>query len=261
MKINYLYNILSLFKGGFIMKHKNFLIFGIAASAFAIFSFAGCETGSADLASDAVLSQRVSVSLTASGDLTGTTWLADLSSAGVSRIDFTSANTATGVLGKNETAFTYTYDSSLDNYTLTETSTLYTWKFIVNTGNTNLTFPNGFPPYDTGTSVTLERIVIQTSVDSLYNLFQTYWLGYGPRGESTLFVSSYAPGTGIGIIDGTFGPDPTNQFDFTYDYLTGDGEMDGAGEFSTSTANATMTFPDFWGHDEEVVFNLFVYAQ
>jgi hypothetical protein len=251
------------------MSKKKVLFSAIAALlAFAIFSFSGCDTalgeGNLDAASGNADSRAIGT-LAGKGikaDLTGNVYICNIGIGGkygMSRIDFISSTEATGVLGNTDHNFIYVVTGTGIGI-LQEPSTGNGWKIGV--GSNYLDFIDGFDPY-TGDPVRFDRITIQTSAN-LADLTGTLWLGRGPRGESLLDQVVYSTSTGNGTLQGTFGSDEPNPFTFTYKYDastgTGTGYMSsGAGDFNASDAAATLTFPNFWGHGVQVVFNKFTY--
>jgi len=248
------------------MVKKSFLINVLAILSFAITNFVSCELDAGSesgqtAARDAnLLNRYASFTNEQPNVLNDTVWFAQLTNTGVARLDFTGASTATGVFANDDHTFTYTLSGT--SGVLTESAISTSWNFVVNPNNNKIGFPNGFAPYGTNTD-SFYRIEIQSYISDVTDIGNTLWIGRGPRGESLLDVTSYSTSSKDGVISGTFGSDPTNSFDFTYTGYTstGSGTMDGAGDFDVLASNATMTFPDFWGHDEEVVFQLYVYAQ
>jgi hypothetical protein len=250
------------------MSKKKILFSAVAALlAFAIFSFSGCNAPLGEGTLDAAASgDAASRSLSkAQADLTGQTYfLRQLNPGvyGVSRIDFTSPTDATGQFGNTAHTFTYNLVSpALNQYSLSETGTPYTWSFNLN-GN-NLTFTGPFKPYSPQAE-TFVRIFFVTGQD-LSNLSNTNWLGLGPRGESLLDQITSTSATTYNLT-GSFGPDAPGPFEITnYTYGggttgTGKGTMNkGAGDFASDGATATLTFPNFWGHGVQVVFEEFTY--
>ena len=245
------------------MKKQNFLFSAIAALALVIFSFSGCDSVLSEGKPDAALGE-VSRSVTVQADLTGQTYfLRQLNPGvyGVSRIDFTSPTTATGQFGNTSHNFKYNLVSpSVNQYSLTETGTAYSWTFNLN-GN-NLTFTGPFKPYS-DQAETFVRITFLTQQD-LESLAGTNWLGLGPRGASLLDEIVATSKTTYDLI-GAFGPDTPGDFeitDYTYSGGTGgkgSGTMSrGAGHFDSYGSSATLYFDDFWGH-AKVTFYLFTY--
>jgi len=243
---------------------KHLFAVGMAALGLAFVTlFTGCQMeGGVD-----PVESRALGSVSAISDLTGTTWLARLNNAGISRLDFTSTTAATGVFGNsgNPTplAFTYIFDVPSQTGTLTQTGTGYNWKFVASADNT-LTFADGLYPYsDQGASVDFSKIAIQSGI-SLADLTGTNWLGVGPRGESYMYNFTYDSVNNVWNLTGAFGPDAPNPFTMTYTYnsttKTGSGTMSsGAGAFTTSDASDTMVFANFWGHGVTVTFNLIAF--
>jgi hypothetical protein len=251
------------------MSKKRILFSAVAALlALAAFSFIGCNAPLGEGTLDATSGDPVSRSIgTLPGhgikaDLTGRVYICDIGIGGkygMSRIDFISSTEATGVLGNSDHNFIYVVTAGGIGI-LQEPSAGYAWSISV--GSDYLDFTNGFDPY-TGNAVRFDQITIQTSAN-LEDLTGTLWLGRGPRGESLLDQVVYSTSTGNGTLQGTFGPDTPNPFTFTYKYDastgTGAGNMSsGAGDFASSDATATLTFPNFWGHGVQVVFNKFTY--
>jgi hypothetical protein len=247
------------------MNKTKFYLSVIAAFTLAIFSFSGCDTAVTGASSEPAPGLSVSKSVGNAGpDLTGNTYICDIGVGGkygMSRIDFISSTDATGVLGDTDHTFKYVI-TAVGVGILSEPSTGYGWNISV--GSNFIHFTGGFDPY-TGDPVIFDQITIQPNAD-LSDLDGTNWLGRGPRGESTLTNVTSTSGTTDYSLTGTFGPDQPNPFTITgYTYSggivgTGKGTMNGgAGAFTSAGSTATLTFPDFWGHDVQVVFNKFVY--
>jgi hypothetical protein len=242
------------------MKRKRILFSVLAVLTLAVFTLGGCNTGFTDADTQADQTRTLNATIAVQdGDLSDTTWLITrLGDIGVSKIDFDSATTAVGFFVDTTHDFTYSYDSENDTYSLVETGIANPpgpWEFTVD-GN-SLTFIHGFGPYDTGNPV-FEKITYLASA-TLSSLADTNWLAIGPRGLSLL--DNITQVANAGVLDGSFGADPTESFGFTYTYddftETGEGTLfRGAGDFITSDEDATMYFPDFWGH-YPVTFYLF----
>jgi hypothetical protein len=244
------------------MKNKRILFSAFAVLALAALIFGGCNTGltDADTQAGSAWARNASFSVQ-DPNPSGTTWLLNsLGTLGVSKIVFDTTSTATGNFGATTHGFTFTYDTGTNEGVLIETTTLYRWEFVIR-GNL-LIFTGGFAPYDTNPTTTFAKILFPAPYTLEY-LTGTNWLGIGPRGLSLMDTVVENP-DGTGSLIGRFGPDQPNPFNFTYSYEpkdeTGTGNLDGAGDFTTSDAYATMLFPDFWGHGVQVTFNLFTYA-
>jgi hypothetical protein len=243
------------------MKRKGILFSALSILALAALIFGGCSTGftDADVQADSARTLSASSSVP-NADISNTTWLIKrLGDIGVSTLSFDSATTAVGFFVDTTHDFTYSYDSVNDTYWLVETGIQNPpgpWKFEID-GN-SLEFIAGFDPYDAGNPVFTKIVYPAPTPVSLETLADTNWLGIGPRGLSLL--DDITQFYNLGTLDGSFGADPTESFAFSYyPYESGGGEgtMDGAGDFTTSSANGTMYFPDFWGHIEPVTFYLF----
>jgi hypothetical protein len=184
--------------------------------------------------------------------LDGTSWVGltngTQDDSGVSTLDFSDTD-AEGVFRDVDKTFTYTFDASTQTGTLTE-GTETPWNFAVTTDNTIIF--NDMGPY--GTNITFSAYALVEGPVDLSDLTDTLWIGLGPRGESLLdFISG-------STVLGTFGPDRTNPFSYTYDGTMFTGTMgSGAGPFTASQNAATLTFSNFWGHEELIVFYLYEY--
>jgi hypothetical protein len=220
------------------MKKKTAFLSGMAALALAIFTSAAVPAGA--------------------DPLPGTKWLGILGPqgfSGPSYLEFTTAGNAIGTFGvREDMEFIYTLDSGQASGTLIETSTKYDWNFVLGTdpvlNRVTMVFEDMAPYGKYEVPQTFYRILFpQSAVPA--DLTDTNWLGTaGKMGETLLDNITYDEFEGTGTLDCTIGPNtPMTGLEFTYDGVTGKGNVDELGDFVIESSGSTvvLTFTNFMG--------------